>query len=229
MPDLDKLNGAIDWAEEHAYGSDTDGTLARERSLLIDLYLGENVDQAPEGRSQVVDRSVFETVQWILPSLCRIFASGSDLVMIPPIGPDDEEGAKQEAEYLNWVMTQRNPWFETFITWATDALMTRNAYAIAYTDKQRVTEIERYERQTADGVAMLLQDKDVEVLTSNSYPDDSAPPVQPMPMVGPDGQPIMGPDGQPIMQPPPPPAMLYDLEIRRVDERTHPPSGQVGR
>jgi hypothetical protein len=163
MPDFEKLLAAIDFAEENAYGSDTDGELSRDRAYSIRLYLGENVDPAPEGRSQVVDRSVFETIQWILPSLCRVFAGGGDLVSIPPIGPDDEKGAQQEAEYINWVMQQQNPWFETFITWATDALMTRNAYAMAYMDKQRVTETEKYERQTEDGVALLLQDKDVEV------------------------------------------------------------------
>ena len=206
MPDVDRLLNAIDQAEESSYGADTEGQLSAERAALINLYLGEDIDPAPPaGRSQVVDRSVFETVQWILPSLCRVFAGGSDLVMMPPLGPDDEESAKQEAEYLNWVITQQNPWFEICMTWFTDALMTRNAYAMAYVDKQRITEIERYERQTEEGVALLMQDKDVEVVNVKQYPDTDSPP-----------QMVPGPDGQPM---PAPPAMLFDLEIRRVAER----------
>lgn len=193
MADLDKLIAAIDAAEENAYGSDTDGGLAQDRALLIDLYLGANTDPAPTGRSQVVDRSVFETIQWILPSLCRIYAGGSDLVTIPPLGPDDEEGAKQEAEYLNHVIQNTNPWFELFNTWSTDALLTRNAYFLAYLDKTRDVEVERYERQTAEGVALLMQDKDVEVLSSRQYPSDTLDPM-----------------GQP--------EMLLDLEVRRVKE-----------
>src|SRR5687767_12250068 len=132
MPDLDKLLAAIDAAEENAYGSDTDGGLASDRALAIDLYLGANVDPAPTGRSQVTDRAVFETIQWIKPSLCRIYANGSDLVSIPPIGPEDEEAAKQEGEYINHVIQEQNPWFELFDTWSTDALLTRNAYFFAY-------------------------------------------------------------------------------------------------
>ena len=210
MPDLDKLIQAIDAAEEDAYGSDNDSVLSNDRAYSIQLYLGENVEPAPTGRSQVVDRSVFETIQWMMPSLCRIFTN-NDLVTIPAIGPDDEEGAQQEAEYINWVISQQNPWFEIFNTWATDALMTRNAYCMAYMDKMRTSSVERYERQTEEGVAMLLADKDVEVLTHREYPDEEA---QPQPMMGPDGQPMMGPTGM-MMGPQP---MLYDLELRRTGE-----------
>ena len=213
MPDYDRLIAAIDAAEETSYSSGSEGELASDRALLIDLYLGENVDAAPTGRSQVTDRSVFETIQWILPSLCRIYASGNDLVMIPPLGPDDEEGAKQEGEYLNWVITQQNDWFDTFITWATDALLTRNAYLFAYNDRQQTSELERYERQTGEGVAMLTQEKDVQVVNLREYPDEESPPQPVMdPMTG---QPALGPDGAPMMQP----QMLYDVELRRGGEK----------
>ncbi len=211
MADLDKLIAAIDRAEENAYGDD--GELSAERAYSIQLYLGQNVDPAPDGRSQVTDRSVFETIQWILPSLCRIFANGNDLVSIPPIGPDDEAGAKQEEEYLNWVIGQQSPWFETFLSWATDALMIRNAYALAYVDRERQVEVERYERQTREGVAMLTQDKDVEVLELNEYPDEESPPEPVMdPMTG---QPALDEMGQPVTQP----VMLYDVSLRRVGEK----------
>lgn len=200
MPDHDKLIAAIDAAEENAYGSDNDGGLAADRAKLIHQYLGQNTNPAPVGRSQVVDRSVFETVSWIKPSLCRIYANGSDLVSIPPLGPDDEEGAKQEAEYINHVIQDKNPWFQIFDTFASDALLTRNAYLYAYQDVKRTTEIERYERQTEAGVALLLQDSDVEVTNHKSYPSDE-PQVDPQ----------TGMQG--------PPEMLYDIELRRVEER----------
>jgi hypothetical protein len=210
MPDIEKLLGAIDWAEEHAYGADTDGELSRDRAFSIQLYLGENVDPAPTGRSQVTDRSVFETIQWIAPSLCRIFANGNDLVSIPPVGPDDEEAAKQEAEYVNWVMTQSNNWFLVFLTWMIDALTTRNAYVMAYVDKKRSVEVEVYEKQTEEGVALLLQDGDVEVIEGTSEEGDPEPVVDPN-----TGEPVVDPmTGQPAMQP----TMLYNLKVRRVGE-----------
>lgn len=161
--DLEKLLSAIDAAEAQAYGADTEGELSSERELAIQLYLGKDVDPAPPGRSSVVDRATFETVQWILPSLLRIFASGEDIVEFVPQGPEDEEQAKQEGEYLNFQVTQRNPWFNICYEWFLDALVTKNAYCWAFMDKTRHVEIERYERQTQEGIALLMQEPGVEI------------------------------------------------------------------
>lgn len=219
--DLDKLMGAIDAAESNSYGCDDD--LAAERALAIRYYQGENVEPAPDGRSQVVDRSLYETIQWMLPSLSRIFASGDDVVELPPVGPEDEEGAKQEAEYLNYIVLQRNNWFDVFNTAAKDALLTKAGYLYPYREKRRQVEIEKYERQTEQGVALILQDG-AEVIKLKEYPDPDykPPPPQPMMQQGPQGpMPVMDPmTGQPAMQPPPPAPMLYDLDIRRTKEET---------
>jgi hypothetical protein len=214
VPDIQRLLNAIDAAEADSYGSDSDGDLSSERAAAVDRYLGKNVIPAPDGRSQVVDRSVYETIQWMKPSLCRIFANGDDVVELPPLGPDDEEGAKQEAQYLNFIVLQKNNWFETFQTASTDALLTKAGYLYAYKEKQRQIEIEKYERQSPESLAIILQDGP-EVLNHEEYPD---PDGKPQPLVDPmTGQPAIGPDGQPIMQPPP---MLYDIEIRRTKEDT---------
>lgn len=220
MPDLERLLNAIDRAEENSYSSDEKGDLADERSRNIDNYLGKNTFPAPEGRSQVMDRSVYETVQWMIPSLCRIFANGDDVVNVAPVGPEDEQGAKQESQYLNYIVLQKNNWYETFRTAALDALITKAGYLHPYVEKRRQVEIEKYERQTPESLAMILEDQP-EIISQNEYPDpDYIPTPQPVPdpMTG---QPAMGPDGQPIMVVPPPP-MLYDIEIRRTKvEKNH--------
>jgi hypothetical protein len=205
MPDIEKLLNAIDAAEADAYGSDSDGELSSERAAAVDRYLGKNRLPAPDGRSQVTDRSVYETIQWIKPSLCRIFANGDDVVELPPIGPEDEAGAKQEAQYLNHIVLQKNNWFEIFDTAASDALLTKAGYLYPYKEKRRQVEIEKYERQTKESLALILQDG-AEPVDLKEYPDPEAPPPQPMldPMTG------------QMITPPPP--MLYDVEIRRTKE-----------
>lgn len=207
------LIGAIDDADNRAYGSNLSNltaALSAERALSIDLYLGKNVDPAPDGQSNVIDRTVFETVQWILPSLCRIFANGDDVVNLLPIGDKDVEPAKQESAYLNWLVTQKHPWFDLFLEWATDALLTKNAYFLVYRDNKRSVDIEKYEAQTAQGLSYLLQDPACQLIDSRSYP---APDLPPDPVVDPQtGQPIVDENGQPMMRP----AMLYDCTIRRA-------------
>jgi hypothetical protein len=220
--DNELLIAAIDAAEQASYSSEGDTTLSTDRAYAIDMYQGRNLEPAPEGRSQVVDRSVFETVQWILPSLIDIFANGDDVIEIAPVGPEDEAGAKQETQYLNHVILQKNPtlWLMTFLTWAMDALITKNGYCMAYSEKRRNEEIDRYERQTEDGVKLLQQDKDVQVSVDNEYPDPDWVPPPPQPMVDPmTGQPAIDPaTGQPVMQPEPPHPMLYDVTVTRVQE-----------
>jgi hypothetical protein len=224
MPDVERLLNAIDAAEENSYGSDSDGQLAKERAVAVDLYLGRNITPAPDGRSQVVDRSVYETVQWMMPSFSRIFANGDDVVELPPVGPEDEEGSKQEAQFLNHVLLQKNNWFEIFDTAAKDALLTKAGYLHPYIEKRRQIELEKYERQTPESVALIMQDQP-EVVSQKEYPDPDyvEPPPQPMMQPGPDGQPmpVLDQMGQPIMQPPPPAPMLYDIEIRRTKVETH--------
>jgi hypothetical protein len=169
--DNDLLIAAIDAAEQSSYSSEGDSQLATDRALAIDLYNGKDLDPPPEGRSKVTDRSVFETIQWILPSLCRIFANGDDVVELPPVGPEDEKAAKQESQYLNYIILQKNNWFETFITWATDAMLTKNGYCLAYNELRQTTDVEEYERQTEQGIALLMDDKDWQVEVTKQYPD----------------------------------------------------------
>jgi hypothetical protein len=196
--DRDLIN-AIDEASQTGYGSEIWGDLANQRALAIDFYLGKNVFPAPEGRSQVVDRTVYETVQWVMPSLTRIFANGDDVVDITPQGPHDEAGADQEAQYLNYLITQKNPWYDIFTTAAKDALMMKAGYLYACRDVREHREVEKYERQTEMGVALLRQDSESEVLSITQYPDDQSPLMQD-PMTG-----------RPLPSP-----MLYDLELRRI-------------
>lgn len=219
MPDLDNLIAAIDAAEETAYGGEGDSQLQMDRALALDYYNGVNVEPAPEGRSQITDRTVYETIQWILPSLCRIFANGSNVVEFTPIGREDEQAAQQESDYLNYIVTQKNPWFLTFLTWAQDALQTKNAYCMAYYEEVLKTEEERYEGQSDESMALILQGDGVEVLEREDYP---SPDGAQEPVIDPTtGQPAvqivgMDPMGQPITQPVMQPRMLHNLTIVRA-------------
>jgi hypothetical protein len=201
------LLSAINAEEESAYGSDGDSVLNDECATNIDRYLGRNNNPAPEGRSQVRDRSVYETVQWVMPSLSRIFC-GDQVVDLPPVGPEDIESAKQETEYLNHVVMVKNNWFEIFDTGAKDALLTKRGYLYPYKEIIKVPEVECYEKQTPESLAILMQDNP-EVVSQEEYPD---PDYKPQPQM------VQDPlTGQPQMVIPPPP-MLYDIKIRRVKE-----------
>lgn len=209
MPDIQGLLQAIDAAEARSYGGDKDATLSTERALSIDFFLGNNVEPAPEGQSQVVDRTVFETIQGLLPSLARIFAGGDNVVEFEPLGPDDEQAAEQESDYLNYVVTQKNDWFGTFTTWAQDALLSKNGYCMAFMDETITPETETYENQSEEQIAMLLSDGESQIVAHEEYPD---PDGEPAPLTDEMGNYIVNDAGMVVMAPP----MLHNVQIRRV-------------
>ena len=132
-----EICSVIDDAENRSYGSSTSSLtseLANLRATIISLYLGENLEPSDEG-SNAVDRTVFEIVQGILPSLCRIFANGEDVVTLDPVSEADVDKAKQETAYMNWLVTTTMPWVELFLEWGTDALTAPNTYSLVYRDR----------------------------------------------------------------------------------------------
>lgn len=173
--DKDELLRAIDFGRENAYGSFESSGLAEKRAKAIEYYLGLNTRPAPEGRSQVVDRSVYETIQTLLPSLVRIFAGSSEEVCkAMPIGPNDEAGAEQTTAVLKHYVTEKNQWEQICSDWIHDALLLSNSYCIAYWDESKRTVRETYEGQSDDQLAALMQDSNVKVLQHSQKVDKQA-------------------------------------------------------
>ena len=55
-------------------------TVNEQRELAMEYYYGLPFGNEIDGRSQYVDSSVMDTVEWIKPSLMRVFASGEEMV-----------------------------------------------------------------------------------------------------------------------------------------------------
>lgn len=173
--DHDALIQAIDEARDSAYGSDVTGFLAQKRAKAIEYYLGLNTNPAQEGRSQVVDRSVYETIQVMLPSLVKIFSGSSESICkAMPIGPDDEEAAEQTTAVLNHYVTQMNNWGQICSDWIHDAMLLANGYCMAYWDESDRKIRETYEDQSEDQIAALLMDKDTRVLQHSQTVDEQS-------------------------------------------------------
>jgi hypothetical protein len=167
--DATRLLSAIEAAEESAYGRLNDD-LSAEREASINAYLGKPYGNEVEGQSQIVSRDVMDTIEWIKPSLVRIFTGGDELIRFEPVGPEDEEGSKQETDYVNYIVQQKNDWFHVFWNWSTDALLTKNAYAFAYWDEKNDTTKERYQGLTEDQLALIMQDETAEIVSKNEIP-----------------------------------------------------------
>jgi hypothetical protein len=142
------------------------------RKTALQYYLRQPLGNEVEGKSQVVTGEVAEAVDGALPALMRIFTGSDEIVVADPTGPGDEAGAKQATDYLNYIFLKDNPGVMILRDWFFDALLQKNGIVKAYwEDKEDVTK-ERYQGLTDDELAMMLQDKDIEVVEQEitSYP-----------------------------------------------------------
>lgn len=149
----------------------SDGNLASNRTSALDYYRGENVNPAPEGRSQVVDRALYDTCEAIKGPVLKLFLSGDEVVKFTPRGPEDIKPAEQETAYVNWTITEKNDAFSVFSGWMHDALLQKNGYVLARWQEEEYEE-ERYEGLTLEEAQVLLQAPGVEVKKVDEKVDD---------------------------------------------------------
>jgi hypothetical protein len=174
LSDLDIL-ARIEQEEGVAYGLN-DQALADDRAKAIEYYLGDPFGNEVEGRSQVVSYDVQDTIESALPQLIKVFVSGDQVVRFDPKGPEDQEAADQETDYINHVVMEKNPGFEIFYVWIKDALLSKNSYIKVWYEEEEESEEESYQGLTDDQLAMLVQNPEIEVLEHSAYPDPYASP-----------------------------------------------------
>jgi hypothetical protein len=140
-----------------------DGKLSTQRTDAMDRYYGKKYGNEQEGRSQIVTRDVADVIEWIMPSLMKIFTSGDKVVQFEPQGPEDVEMAKQSTDYVNYVIMRQNPGFSIIYQWFKDALLQKNGIVKHYWDDTTEVLKEKYENLTEEEFTVLLMDDNVEV------------------------------------------------------------------
>jgi len=149
--------------EQHESTSSAWGQLDADRKEALDYYLGEPMGNEVDGRSQVIARQVWDTVEWLKPQLADIFTSGEEIVSFSPRGPQDVKPAEQETLYVNHIVSQKNNWFEIWYNWTHDALIEKVGYVKAYWDDEEDLTVEKYQRLTQDEYAQLQMHADIEI------------------------------------------------------------------
>ena len=197
-------------AEENiAYGVN-DSALSNDRAAAIDYYLGQPFGNEEEGRSQVVSYDVQDTIEAALPQLLKVFVAGDKVVQFDPKGPEDQEAAEQETDYINHIVMEKNEGFKTFYVWFKDALLSKNGYVKVYAEEEE--EIEEYEYQglTDAQLQMLASDENTEVLEHTAYADPSVN----MDVVYQQAA-MNGVDPMSVMQ-----LMLHDVKLKVTEKKT---------
>lgn len=135
-----------------------DGELSNDRATAMDHYHGRPYGNEVEGRSAVVSKDLAETVDWAMPAIMRVFTQSGNLAEFDPVGPEDEQSAQQESDYVNQVVMKDNSGFLLLYDAIKDTLLLKNGYVKHYwEDSEKVSE-EEYSGLTLDELTKLLSD-----------------------------------------------------------------------
>lgn len=135
-----------------------DGDLSDERAQALDHYHGRPYGNEVDGRSQVVSRDLMEAVDWAMPSLLRMFTLAGRLAEFSPVGPEDEQLADQESDYVNQVLMKDNPGFLILHDVFKDTLLLKNGYVKHWWDVEEQTEETSYSGLTMDQITLMMRE-----------------------------------------------------------------------
>lgn len=150
-----EVDGALNYLDEE---------LTEFRIKALDYYHGEKFGNEVEGRSQVVLTEVADTVDFMMPSLMRIFTSTDEYGRFVPRGPEDVPGAQQATDYCGYVINSTNNGFVLLHNWFKDALLFKVGVVKSYWDTKIDTTEESYESLTDAEFEALQADPDVEII-----------------------------------------------------------------
>jgi len=158
--DLQDLKATVAAEKANALAGMTAAQLQNERARAMDYYLGHMEEDmpVPAGRSRAVSTDVSDTIEGLMPSLMDIFAGSDEVVRFEPVGPDDEDAAQQETDYVNHVFMQQNPGFMVLYSFIKDSLLSKTGIVKVWWEEREEEERETYYDITDDQFMILVQE-----------------------------------------------------------------------
>ena len=145
--------------------------LSEQRAQALKYYFGESLGNEVKGKSQVVTRDVQETVDWIMPSLMKVFFSGGQVVKFNPSTMEDVPAADQETEYVNYLFSRKNKGFTESYDWFQDALIMKTGVMKVYVEEENCPQFDYFTGLDEMSLADIASQPDVEVIAQTANPD----------------------------------------------------------
>lgn len=145
-----------------------DSEVDDDRQDAMDAYLGEPYGDEEEGRSQVVDRSVAEVIDWMMPDVMRTMASGEESVSFEGRTEEDELEAAQALRLVNHIFWIENDGFNIVYDWAKSGFIQKNGFAKCWWEEEEKHQRKEYTGLSILQVTALEVDEDVEIIEQDS-------------------------------------------------------------
>jgi hypothetical protein len=136
-----------------------------DRIKAIEYFDGEMKDvKAEDDRSKVVSRDTRAIIKKVLPSIKRTLLGSAELVEYLPQGQEDEAGAEQASDYVNFVALPECKGRKAIWSAIHDAVKLRNGILKWFQKKTIDVKVSSHTGLDEAAFAQLVSDPDVEVL-----------------------------------------------------------------
>lgn len=162
-------------AESHA------DTMAEDRIRATEYYRGELKDlPSRPNRSKMSKRLIRAQIKKVLPSLVRTILGSDKVAEFQPVGPNDEAGAEQATDYINFVIVPEAKVRNVIEDAIHDALLLRNGIIRWWWDDSAKVSTSTHTGLDDQAFALMASDPEVEVLEHTARADDAGQPVHDM-------------------------------------------------
>lgn len=141
-----------------------DSEYTQDRLRALDFYLGEPLGNEVEGRSAVVDTTVADTVEAIMPNLMRVFTTNDKYVRFAPRSGEDTEAAEQASDFVNYIIQNQCDGYKLLHTFFKDALLFRMGVIKYFWEEVDEVDEEEYNGLTEAELVLLLNDPNIEIV-----------------------------------------------------------------
>jgi len=155
-------------------GSQISTSQAKAMQYYLGLPEGDLAAPSIQGRSQIVDTTVSDQIEWLMPQLMEIFFASGNIVRFTPRKPGDEAAAQQMTHLVNYIINDVNPGFQFFMDWFKNSLLNKVGVAKVWWEPFDETTREESAGLTDVQLEILSNDPEVEITRIVSYIDPNA-------------------------------------------------------
>jgi hypothetical protein len=137
--------------------------LNEKREVLLNYYNMRPYGDEVEGQSKAITSDVSDVIEWMLPSLLRIFTQGKLIAKFEGDSPDYDEEAKQKTYLSNYAFTRENNGTLTLHNMFKDALLQYIGVVKVVWEEKKKTKRVKYQGLSEQEYSAVVGSKDYEV------------------------------------------------------------------
>ena len=148
--------------------------IGQERDEATRYYLGKEPSATSELQSEFISTDVRDSILFMLPSIMRTFFGTKKVVEFVPHSAEDIPIAKQQTDYINYIIQEKNPGFHVLYSAFKDALVRKTGFIKAYWDDSITSTCHEFSNLSPEAYTALLMDDDVEIMDESMTMESSS-------------------------------------------------------